>query len=92
MTTYTKTTTITFQDTPDLISIQFRNALMIKANQMKLADKTDGIYSSIDEYRLKRVWLDQAAADEWVLFVTGRADYYNVVVTDYHIDDNIVTI
>jgi hypothetical protein len=88
MTTYTKTSTIIFQDPPELIPIQFRNSLMIKANQLVLADKTDGVCTPIDERSMKRVWLDQDAANEWIQFVTGRAETYNVIITDYHIDDN----
>jgi hypothetical protein len=88
MTTYTKNSTITFKDTPDLIPAQFRNALMIKANQLKLAGKTDGIYTPINERSVKRVWLDQDTVDEWIQFVTGRAEIYNVIITDYRVDDN----
>ena len=89
MTTYTKISTITFQDTPDLIPVQFRNALMIKSNQLTSVGKTDGIYTRVDERSVKRIWLDQDAADEWVQFVAGQAELYNVVITDYLIGDNV---
>jgi hypothetical protein len=88
MTTYTKDSILTFQVTVDLVPPEFLNALMTKAGQMETAGKTDGLYEFLDEYRTKRVWLDQNAADEWVQFVAGEAELYNVVITDYLIGDN----
>ena len=89
MTTYTKDSILTFQDTVDLVPAEFLNALMTKAGQLETAGKTDGLYTFLDEYRTKRVWLDQDAADEWVQFVAGEAALYNVVITDYLIGDNV---
>ena len=88
MTTYTKNSILTFQVTVDLVPAEFLNALMTKAGQMETAEKTDGLYEFLDEYRTKRVWLDQNAVDEWVQFVAGEADLYNVIITDYLIGDN----
>jgi hypothetical protein len=88
MTTYTKNSILTFQVTVDLVPAEFLNALMTKAGQMETAGKTDGLYEFLDEYRTKRVWLDQNAVDEWVQFVAGEADLYNVIITDYLIGDN----
>ena len=89
MTTYTKDSILTFQETVDLVPAEFLNALMTKAGQMETAGKTNGLYEFIDEYRIKRVWLDQDAADEWVQFVAGEAELYNVVITDYLIGNNV---
>lgn len=88
MTTYTKNSILTFQVTVDLVPAEFLNALMTKSGQMETAGKTDGLYEFLDEYRTKRVWLDQSAVDEWVQFVAGEADLYNVIITDYLIGDN----
>jgi hypothetical protein len=88
MTTYTKTTIITFQNTVDLVPTEFLNALMTKSVQMEAAGKTDGLYTFLDEYRTQRVWLDQDSADQWVQFVATEADLYNVVITDFAIGDN----
>ena len=89
MTTFTKYSTLTFQLTVDLVPVSFLDALMTKAGQMETAGKTNGLYEFIDEYRTKRVWLDQDAADEWVQFVAGEAELYNVVITDYLIGNNV---
>jgi hypothetical protein len=89
MTTFTKQTTLTYQETVDLVPAEFSNALMVKAGQMEVAGKTDGLYVFLDEYRSKRVWLDQDSADQWVQFVATEADLYNVVITDFAIGDNV---
>ena len=89
MTTFTKQTILTYQETVDLVPVEFSNAIMIKANQMEVAGKTDGQYVFLDEYRSKRVWLDQDSADQWVQFVATEADLYNVVITDFAIGDNV---
>jgi hypothetical protein len=56
---------------------------------MQVSGKTDGTYEFLDEFRSERIWLDQDAADEWVQFVAGQAELYNVVITDYLIGDNV---
>jgi hypothetical protein len=89
MTTYTKQTIFTYQNAVDLVPQEYLNAILTKAGQMEVAGKTDGIYEFLDEYRSKRVWLDQNAADEWVQFAAGEAELYNVVITDYLIGDNV---
>ena len=89
MTTYTKQTILTYQDTLDTISPEFLNALFTKAGQLEVTGKTDGMYEFLDKHRSKRVWLDQDAADEWVQFVAGEAELYNVVITDYLIGNNV---
>jgi isocitrate dehydrogenase len=89
MTTFTKQTILTYQDTADSIPVSYSDALMIKADQMEAESKTDGLHTFIDEYRIKRVWSNQTAADEWVQFVATEAALYDVVITDYLIGDNI---
>ncbi len=89
MTTFTKNTILTYQETVDLVPAEFSNALLTKAVQMEVAGKTDGMYVFLDEYRSKRVWLDQDAADEWIQFVAGEAELYNVIINDYLISDNV---
>ena len=89
MTTYTKQTIFTYQSTVDTVPAEFSNALITKAGQLEVAGKTDGMYEFLDEHRSKRVWLDQNAADEWVQFVAGEAELYNVIITDYLISDNV---
>ena len=89
MTTFTKQTTLTYQETVDLVPVEFSNALMVKAGQMEIAGKTDGLYVFLDENRSKRVWLDQDAADEWIQFVAGEAELYNVIINDDLISDNV---
>ena len=88
MTTYTKHTTLTYQDAVNMVPPAFLNALMTKAGQMEADGKTDGLYTFLDEHRVVRAWLDQNAADEWVQFMSGQAELYTVVITDYEISDN----
>ena len=89
MTTYTKQTTLTYQDTVETVAVEFSNALNTKAGQMETAGKTDGFVVFVDENHVKRLWVDQDAADEWVQFTAGEAELYNVVITDYLISDNV---
>lgn len=89
MTTFTKQTVFTYQYTVDSVPAEYSNALLTKVGKMEAAGKTDGFFVFIDEHHIKRVWLDQDAADEWVQFVAGEAELYNVIITDYLISDNI---
>jgi hypothetical protein len=89
MTTYTKQTIFTYQSTVDTVPAEFSNALNTKAGQMEVAGKTDGFVVFVDENHVKRLWVDQDAADEWVQFTAGEAELYNVVITDYLISDNV---
>jgi len=88
MTTFTKQTILTYDAAVDMVPPEYLNALMIKANQLAVDGKTDASWIFLDEFRSKRVWLDQNAAEEWVQFVAGQAELYNVVMTDYLIGDN----
>lgn len=89
MTTFTKQTVFTYQATVDSVPTTFSNALLTKALQMEEAGKTDGSFIFVDEHHIKRLWLDQNAADEWVQFVAAEAELYNVIITDYLISDNV---
>ena len=88
MTTFTKQTILTYDAAVDMVPTEFLNALMTKAGQMQVAGKTDGFYNFLDEHRVVRAWLDQNAADEWVQFMSGQAELYTVVITDYEVSDN----
>lgn len=88
MTTYTKQTIITYQEPIDMVTPTYLNNLNIKATEMLNAGKTNGIYEVINQWTVKRVWLDQNVADEWVQYVAGISETENVIVTNYHISDN----
>ena len=92
MTTLTKVTILTLQDTVDTVPEAWLNLIFAKSDEMKLAGKTDGNFEFVDMHTSKRYWLDQAAADEWASFLTGNSDEYSVVITDITIEDATVII
>jgi hypothetical protein len=91
MTTYTKQTIFTYQEPRDTLPLNYLTELSAKKNQMVTEGKTNGNYEFIDERTIRRIWLDQGAADEWVQFIvetSGQAELNNVVITDYLIGNN----
>lgn len=46
-----------------------------------IAGKTDGLLYTLGELTFKRVWADQAAAEEWAAFITQTATKYSTSVT-----------
>ena len=88
MTTYTKQTIMIYKEPVDMVTPTYLNNLNIKTTEMQNAGKTDGIYEFINEWTVKRVWLDQNAADEWVQYVAGILETEDIVVTNYQISDN----
>ena len=92
MTTYTKQTIMIYQEPVDMVTETYLNDLNVKVTQMLAAKKTDGIYEFIDEWTVRRFWLDQNAADEWVQYVAGLSKTSNVIINDFQIIDNVPTI
>jgi len=85
---YTKATITTSESSVYTPPAEWLTLVMDKARQMVSEGKTDGNYQILDEFRVRRVWLDQSAADEWVSQVSIWNAQYNVVITDIQIVDN----
>jgi len=88
MPVYTKQTIATYEETIYNVPPEWLNLVSDKAASMMAEGKTDNNFIVIDEYHIKRVWLDQAAADEWIAYVMPLNAEYNVVITDVQILDN----
>ena len=91
MTTYTKATIITFQNTVDLLDPNFLTPWFQKVVELTQQGKTDGSYEFLDEHRTVRFWLDQAAAQEWVDYCIAYSQAGGVVITSTEIVDNTFT-
>lgn len=92
MTTYTKQTIMTYQNPVDIVTPEYVIGLRSKTGQMYSEGKTDGNYDFLNEWTVKRVWLDLNAANEWVQFVQNLAVAENIIITEYQISDNIPTV
>jgi hypothetical protein len=92
MTTYTKQTIMTYQEPVDMVTPNYMTGMSTKTSQMVTDGKTDGNYEFIDEWTVRRVWLDQNAADEWTQFIQSLAETENIIVTNYQTSDNIPTV
>jgi hypothetical protein len=88
MPVYTKRTILTYQQRVDALPQGWLAGVNVKSTEMKDAGKTDGNINFLDEHRAERVWLDQAAVDEWLGYMEPHNTEYNVVVTNIAIQDN----
>jgi hypothetical protein len=74
----TKATIVTYDTVPD----QYHEELAImrenKIDELQESGKTDGTHVRLNELQIKRFWLDQAAADEWVAFMQVSAAPFNI--------------
>ena len=91
MPTLTKVTSVTLYDTVDAVPEAWLTLIFAKADEMKLAGKTDGQFEFVDMHTSNRYWLDQASADEWSSFITGNSAEYNVDITNISIADASVS-
>ena len=87
MTTLTKATTVTYKDPVTLAPQDWLNLIFAKADEMKQDGKTDALFDFVDGYSSKRYWIDQNASDEWVAFINGNANAYNVVIQNISVED-----
>lgn len=74
----TKATTVTYVNYEDTFHPELTTLRENKLDELTELGKTDGTHIRIDEVNIKRFWLDQAAADEWIAFMTASAAPYNI--------------
>jgi hypothetical protein len=82
----TKSTIVTY----DTVEGQYHEELSIirddKIDELQELGKTDGTHVRLTEYKVKRFWLDQQAADDWVAFMLAQAAPFNINMT-FEIED-----
>jgi hypothetical protein len=88
MPVYTKETITKYEETVYDVPPGWLTLVINKGTEMANAGKTDGLYEFLDNHNVRRVWIDQNAADEWVAFVMPLNEQFDVVVTDIQINDN----
>jgi FAD/FMN-containing dehydrogenase len=74
----TKATIVTYDTVEDQYHTELVTLREQKIDELNEAGKTDGTHIRIDEVTIKRFWLNQAAADEWIAFMTASAAPYNI--------------
>lgn len=88
MTTFTKQTICTYPIDIGLLSPFYKDEAQEKLSLLEKEGKTL-VYSFIFDgvYSIRRLWLDHAAAEEWVSFVTSLADQHQISITSIEIVD-----
>ena len=91
MTTFTKQTICTYQIDIGSLSPFYKDRGQDKLLLLDEEGKTL-IFGYIfdDPYTIRRPWLDQAAAEEWVAFVTNLASDDQVTIASIEIVDSIL--
>jgi hypothetical protein len=77
----TKATIVTYQNYEDTFHPELTALRENKLDELVALDKTDGNHVRLDEVTVKRLWADQAAADEWIAFMTASAAPFNIPMT-----------
>lgn len=92
---FTKFTTVTYApesfDQTQLLPQPSQYVLDVEAKVQEMIDagKAPGLYPTRGpgEYSYTRLWLDEAAAEEWKAFQLAKTAEYGLVITDYVIGD-----
>jgi len=77
----TKATIVTYQNYEDTTHPELTALRETKLDELVALDKTDGNHVRVDEVTVKRHWVNQAAADEWIAFMTASAAPFNIPMT-----------
>jgi hypothetical protein len=89
MTTFTKQTICTYQIDIGSLSPFYKDEGLEKLSLLEKEGKTLVFgYTFDDPYTIRRPWLDQAAAEEWVAFVTNLASDDQVTIVSIEIVDS----
>jgi|APGre2960657373_1045057.scaffolds.fasta_scaffold03509_6 hypothetical protein len=84
---YTKSVIATHQDPVDSVSMEYLSEIASKIEELRQAGKTDGEVEFLDEYRIKRIWLDQDAVDAWYAWLNPINTTHSVVITNVAVSD-----
>jgi hypothetical protein len=74
----TKATIVTYQNYEDTFQQDLTVIRENKLDELTELGKTDGNHVRLDELTIKRFWLDQAAAEEWIAFMQSSAAPFNI--------------
>jgi hypothetical protein len=74
----TKATIVTYTNYADTFHPELTVLRENKLDELTELGKTDGSHVRLNEVTIKRFWLDQAAADEWITFMQSSAAPFNV--------------
>ncbi len=77
----TKATIVTYDTVQDQYHAELSVLREDKIDELNALGKTDGTHVRIDEFSVKRFWLDQAAVDEWIAFMQASAAPFNINMT-----------
>jgi phosphate-selective porin len=77
----TKATIVTYNDVESQYHEQLATIRENKIDELTQLEKTDGTTVRLGELQIKRFWLDQAAADEWIAFMQASAAPFNIQMT-----------
>jgi hypothetical protein len=69
------------------LSSSFKNTAVIESVRLAQEGKTDDIPLTTAPFTVRRIWIDQAAADEWKNYLTQLAIDYGVIITQITIGD-----
>ena len=83
----TKTTTITWASAEAQDDERLSTARTAKIIEMGTDGKTDGLRDIISPVTSTRSWRDQAAAEEYISFLTGQCEIYNLSIISIVIGD-----
>lgn len=84
----TKKTVITWQTAEDADNPTIRQHRAAKVLQMAELGQTNGICVATAEATFERYWIDQAAAQEYIDFITAEANQVlGQVITNWQIQD-----
>jgi len=70
-------------------NVELANSRNAYIQSMVDQQKTDGVPDDLDDLQTKRIWTDQAAADDWSAFITDLAARTNQGLVSVVISDNV---
>lgn len=90
MPVYTKSALMTWVSSwAKVDNVELANSRNAYIQSMVDQQKTDGVPYDLDDLQTKRIWTDQAAADDWSAFITDLAARTNQGLVSVAISDNI---
>ncbi len=80
MTQMTKKTIATYESDVTLLDPSWDRVVQLRLTEMVIEGKTDGFLTFEDASNtvLKRLWIDQSAAEEWVSFMINTNSQYAI--------------
>jgi hypothetical protein len=77
----TKATIVQYENVEDQCHTELVTMRENKIDELVELEKTDGNHVRLSELQIKRFWVDQAAADEWIAFMLSSAAPFNIQMT-----------